>query len=113
MGIGPCAVLLERVGGDADIFAELCDVFLEDAPKRLEMIRSALRAADARTVEREAHAFKGAASAFDANEAVSAAYQLEQAAASGDLGDAQRLLEILEAHGQALIDAVRGGKDLR
>ena len=52
MGIGPCSALLERVGGDVDIFVELCDVFLDDAPKRLELIRAALATADARTLAR-------------------------------------------------------------
>lgn len=111
MALGPCGALLNRVGGDVAIFAELCDLFLEDAPRRLELIRSALSVADARTVVREAHAYKGAAAAFDAEEVVSAARQLEHVAASGDLRDAPKLLEALEAHSQTLIDAVRAGKE--
>jgi HPt (histidine-containing phosphotransfer) domain-containing protein len=112
MGLEPCAALLDRVDGDVEIFTQLCDLFLEDAPKRLELIRSAFGAADARTVAREAHAYKGAASAFDADEVVSAARQLEHVAASGDLRAAQHLLEALETHSRTLIDAVRAGREL-
>src|SRR5687767_15836844 len=107
---GPCAALLERVGGDQQIFAELCDVFLDDAPKRLDLIRAALAAADTPTLQREAHAFKGAAAAFDAEDVVTAARQLEQLAASGDLDEAHRVWTIFEARSRTLVDAVRAGK---
>jgi HPt (histidine-containing phosphotransfer) domain-containing protein len=110
---GPCAALLERVGGDEAIFAELCDVFLADAPARLEVIRAALVAADTQTLQREAHAFKGSAGAFDALEVVEVARQLEQLAAIGDLRDAHHLWKLLQARSRTLIEAVRAGKERR
>jgi HPt (histidine-containing phosphotransfer) domain-containing protein len=113
MANGPCAALLDRVGGDEQIFVELCEAFLDDAPKRLEVIRAALGAGDARTVQREAHAFKGSAGAFDALEVVTVARQLEQLAATGDLRDAHHLLTLLEFRSRALLDAVREGKERR
>jgi HPt (histidine-containing phosphotransfer) domain-containing protein len=108
---GPCAALLERVGGDAQIFVELCDAFLDDAPLRLGAIRAALARADVRTVAREAHAFKGAAAAFDAADLVAVVGDLERAAASGDLASARQLSALVDRHAGALIDAVRTGKD--
>jgi HPt (histidine-containing phosphotransfer) domain-containing protein len=110
MATGPCAALLERVGGDQQIFIELCDVFLDDAPKRLDIMREALAAADAPVLQREAHAFKGAAAAFDAEHVVMIARQLEQLAATGDLRDAPRVLAVLDCHSRLLITAVRAGK---
>jgi two-component system, sensor histidine kinase and response regulator len=113
MVTGPCAALLDRVGGDEQIFVELCDVFLDDAPKRLELMRAALAAGDARTLQREAHAFKGSAGAFDARDVVTVAGQLEQLAAGGDLRDAHHLWTLLESRSQALLEAVRVGKEQR
>jgi HPt (histidine-containing phosphotransfer) domain-containing protein len=107
---GPCAALLERVGGDQQIFAELCDLFLDDAPKRLDLIRAALAAGDTPTLEREVHAFKGVAAAFDAEDVVTVARQLEQLAAAGDLDQAHRIWTTFEARSRALVDAVREGK---
>jgi HPt (histidine-containing phosphotransfer) domain-containing protein len=111
MATGPCAALLERVGGDADVFRELCGAFLDDAPKRLAQIRAALDAGDASRVRREAHAFKGAAAAFDAEDVVSAARGMEQLAASGDLRESDHLWRVLESCALALIEAVRDGKE--
>jgi HPt (histidine-containing phosphotransfer) domain-containing protein len=108
---GPCAALLDRVGGDEQIFAELCEAFLDDAPKRLELIRTAVVTGDARTLQREAHAFKGAAGAFDAVDVVGAARQLEQLAATGHLSGAHHLWTILESRSEALLAAVRAGKE--
>jgi HPt (histidine-containing phosphotransfer) domain-containing protein len=104
---------LDRVGGDEQICAELCDVFLEDAPARLEAMRAALVKGDAQTVQREAHAFKGSAGAFDAVEVVAAARQLEHQAATGDLRDAHLLWKLLDARSRTLIDAVRAGRECR
>jgi two-component system, sensor histidine kinase and response regulator len=111
MANGPCAALLDRVGGDEAIFVELCEAFLDDAPKRLEVIRAAVASGDARTVQREAHAFKGSAGAFDAVDVVTVARQLEQVAATGDLADAHHLWKLLEARSHPLLDAVRAGKE--
>lgn len=113
MATGPCAALLDRVGGDHEIFIELCDAFLDDAPRRLESIRAALVAGDARTVQREAHAYKGSAGAFDALDVVAVARQLEQLAAAGDLTDAHHLWKLLDAHSGTLFAAVRAGKERR
>lgn len=106
----PCAALLDRVGGDEEIFAELCDAFLDDAPRRLELIRAAVAAGDARALQREAHAFKGSAGAFDAIDVVNVARQLEQLGAMGELGEAHLLWKLLESRSRVLLDEVRAGR---
>lgn len=108
---GPCAALLERAGGDQQICVELCNVFLEDAPKRLALIRQALTAGDAAALRRAAHGFKGAASVFDAAVVVAAARRLEDAAVAGNLAGAPEIFKHLEEHSAALIEAVRAGRD--
>jgi HPt (histidine-containing phosphotransfer) domain-containing protein len=113
MASGPCAALLDRVGGDEQIFTDLCDAFLDDVPQRLDAIRRAVSTGDARTLQREAHALKGAAGAFDALDVVSAARQLEQLGAGGDLAEAHHLFKLLSTHAEALVAAVRAGRDSR
>lgn len=100
MANGFCAALLTRVGGDAQVFDELCDIFLDDAPKRLALIRAAVDAGDAPALRAQAHALKGAAGVFEASDVVAAARQLEQIAETGDLlaaGSVCRELETLSA----------------
>jgi HPt (histidine-containing phosphotransfer) domain-containing protein len=102
------AALLARVEGDRDVFVELCDIFLDDAPRRLAAIASAVRANDAGAVKASAHAFKGAAGVFDADAVVALARSLEQLASAGSLAGAETLYVELEARGRELIEAVRG-----
>ena len=100
------AALMTRVGGDREVFAELCDIFLDDAPKRLALIREALRAGDARGVQAAAHTYRGAASVFGADDIVSVARTLEAAAADGDLRNGEALLATLEARSRDLLTAI-------
>jgi two-component system, sensor histidine kinase and response regulator len=101
------AALLARVGGDEQVAAQLCAVFLDDAPKRLEGIAQAVAAGDARALQSAAHAFKGAASVFDAADVVAAARRIEQLAAAGDLAAGALVLPELEARSRALLDEIR------
>lgn len=103
----PCAALLNRVGGDEQVFTELCDLFLLDAPKRLQDIRDALDARDAAALCRAAHAFRGAASVFDAAEILAITRRLETLAATGDLTAGDAAWIALETHSRALIETLR------
>lgn len=51
---------LKELGGDDDpgLFLELVDLFLQDAPKRMEDIRRGLEQDDVQLVERAAHTLK-------------------------------------------------------
>jgi len=98
-----CDALLSRVDGDPVIFLELCDIFLDDAPKRLAAIRAALAAGDALAVRAAAHAYKGAASVFDAEAIVTAARTLEALADAGDLRSGSVLMATLESRSQELM----------
>jgi two-component system sensor histidine kinase/response regulator len=103
----PCAALLERIGGDEQVLGEVCDLFIEDAPNRLNDILAALNAGDAASVGRAAHAFKGAVSVFDAVAIVAIARRLETQAASGDLAAGKATWAALETETRALIDTLR------
>jgi two-component system sensor histidine kinase/response regulator len=81
---------LSRVGGDAELLREIAGLFLEEYPKVLDELRSAIARGDARGVERTAHGLKGSVSNFGAPAAVEAARMLES------LGRAQRLAEVTQ-----------------
>ena len=110
---GFCAALLSRVDGDEEIFGELCDIFLDDAPKRLAAIRAALEARDATGVRAAAHAFKGAAGVFDATGIVDAARRLEQMGDQGRLEGTDAVFHELEVFSRILIDEIRATRETK
>jgi two-component system, sensor histidine kinase and response regulator len=101
------AALLARVEGDRHVFMELCDIFLDDAPRRLAAIGAAVRAHDTVRLKAAAHALKGAAGVFDATAVVAVALRLEQLAMSGHLEGGEALYAELDVLGRELIDEVR------
>jgi HPt (histidine-containing phosphotransfer) domain-containing protein len=108
---GCCAALLSRVDGDQEIFSELCDIFLDDAPKRITAIRIALEARDGKALRAAAHAFKGAAGVFDAARIVDAARRLEQMGGEGRLEGADAAFHELEVFSRLLIDEIRSTRE--
>ncbi|MGH9679369.1 MAG: Hpt domain-containing protein [Candidatus Acidiferrales bacterium] len=79
------AVLLQRVEGDQELFAEMIRAFIEDAPRLVQSMREALRHGDLLRLERAAHSMKGAAANLSANALVAASSNLEKSAVAGDL----------------------------
>jgi CheY-like chemotaxis protein/HPt (histidine-containing phosphotransfer) domain-containing protein len=78
---------LESVGGDADLLDELVEVFLDDYPKLLAAIETAVVRRDGPAVERCAHRIKGAVGVFARGPAFEAAERLELAGRAPDLRD--------------------------
>ena len=60
------AELMERLGGDTELLAEVIELFLEDCPKRLAAIKAAVDERDAELIRTTAHALKGAAGTISA-----------------------------------------------
>jgi HPt (histidine-containing phosphotransfer) domain-containing protein len=94
------------VGGDAQLFAELADLFVQDAPRRLADIREALRRRDAPALERAAHALKGSAANFGAKDTVAAAATLESLGRGGDIEGGEAVYADLERAMSRLLDAL-------
>jgi two-component system, sensor histidine kinase and response regulator len=78
-------VLLENLGRNRTLLAEVITVFLSEAPKQLERLRATADARDAPALAAAAHAIKGSVGLFAKGEAFEAARRLELAARSGDL----------------------------
>jgi signal transduction histidine kinase/CheY-like chemotaxis protein len=81
--------LLARLGGDAELLADISRLFIDEAPRHLREIRAAIDAGDAGALRAAAHGFKGAASNFDATDVVSAARALEEIGRTSDLTAAE------------------------
>lgn len=90
------AQAVERLGGDEELFQELCVIFLEESPKLLEELRQALAAGDAPAAMRAAHSIKGEVSYLSAPAASQAARKLEDIARENNLDQAGTVFAALE-----------------
>jgi CheY-like chemotaxis protein len=93
--------VMRRLSGDRDLFNEVAQLFLEDCPRRLEIIDSAVASADLGQIRFAAHALKGAAGNLSAAGLVAAATSLEACGSDG------RIQEAGAAAGQVAIEARR------
>jgi signal transduction histidine kinase/CheY-like chemotaxis protein/HPt (histidine-containing phosphotransfer) domain-containing protein len=91
------AILLERVGGDDEICAEILKTFLADVPERVKEMEEALARGDNEKLKRGAHTIKGSAGNVGAPVLQEAAGRLEAAVAAGELGSAREKLNTIIA----------------
>jgi HPt (histidine-containing phosphotransfer) domain-containing protein len=100
------AEALQRIGGDEELLREIAGLCLEEYPKLLGEIRSAIAARKSKDLEHGAHTMKGVVSNFAAENARQAAFALEMIGRSGDLNDAGTALTELEKALRALHPAL-------
>ncbi len=82
--------------GEPDLLVEVIDLFLLNAPTKVEALRQGILAQDSTEIKHAAHALRGDAAHFGAAALVSACALLEARAKAGPLLDAQSLFEDLE-----------------
>ncbi|MGC1686668.1 MAG: response regulator [Candidatus Acidiferrales bacterium] len=87
--------VLERLGGNHDLLAELITLFETEGPKTLAEVQTALASHDGKSLERAAHSLKGAAGYLLASEVVAKARELELKAKNSDLAGAAVLVDQL------------------
>jgi CheY-like chemotaxis protein/HPt (histidine-containing phosphotransfer) domain-containing protein len=90
--------LLARLEGDEDLLVTAIDLFFESQTRMLQEIRGAAQSADARRLERAAHAFKSAVGNFNAGPAFQSAHQLELLGRAGELEAVESAVNQLELH---------------
>ncbi len=108
-GAGPIDLpaVLERVGGDAGLLAEIAEVFLGSCPGMVRDVTEAIERGDREGLERAAHSLKGAVANFGARGAFQAALRLEEMARNGEaLSGAREAREVLEAEIAALLPEI-------
>jgi HPt (histidine-containing phosphotransfer) domain-containing protein len=91
------ASLLERLGGDQELLAELIESFLADSPQLLEEIGSAEAAGDASQLMRAAHTLKGSVSNFCAPRGAEVAHRLATLGRDANLSQAPEALANVES----------------
>ncbi|MGH9395383.1 MAG: PAS domain S-box protein [Terriglobia bacterium] len=100
--------MLDRVGGDQELLAEMAQIYLEEYPAGLARLKEAVAARYARGVMQEAHALKGCVSNFGSDSVVEAAQALELMGRHEDLADAGEALIHLEGLLSRLAPAIAG-----
>jgi HPt (histidine-containing phosphotransfer) domain-containing protein len=85
------AEVLDRLGGDQELLAELCQIFLKESPRLMERLRQGMANGDAEAVHRAAHSLKGELSYLAAADATQTARRLE------DMGHERNLSLVSEA----------------
>jgi HPt (histidine-containing phosphotransfer) domain-containing protein len=99
--------LIERLGGDTDLLAEVILLFLDDCPKRLAAIKNAVDLRDADLIRTTAHALKGAAGTLSARAVFEATQTLERLAAAGRLESVEAAWKTLAKEADTLMDTLR------
>lgn len=80
-------LILDRLGGDEEIFAMMIDMYLQDVDNYCTCLDKAYAAGDMATLQREAHTVKGLLSTFADDEGTAMSFTLEQQIKSSGMGD--------------------------
>lgn len=88
--------LLEGVGGDESLLAEMVQIFLEDCDALWSRIRQAVSQGDSEGVRASAHTLKSMLGSVSATAAFSMALELENIGRSSEMDGADRLLHTME-----------------
>lgn len=76
--------LMERVGGEKELFDEIITLFLQDTPLQVKQLKDALENKDGETIYRQGHTLKGSAANIGAHALKDAASEMEKAGKSDD-----------------------------
>ena len=100
---------LKQMSGE-DFINELIDTFLEDAPRMIAEIQSALHAKDAETFRRAAHSMKSNANTFGATKLALLAKDLEMLGKENKLDTSGDQLQALEEAYASVREELKGLK---
>ena len=107
-------VLLERLGGDTQLYDEIIGVFLQDVPKQIRALDDAINQGDAIIVHRQAHTLNGASANIGAVGLGEVAFQLERASEKQDLSQAVGILDCVKTEFnrlESMLTAKQKGED--
>ena len=94
--------------GDADFLRELVRLFIEQAPRNLEVARAALDVGDLEAAAKAAHTIKSSSGYLGARRLTKLSLQLEQRARAGEGAEVGRALEALTAEYDVVRQALLG-----
>ena len=99
--------VLDRVGGDGELLAELVVLLAEECAQLVPAVREAVGVGDAKTLEQSAHKLKGSVAQMAAGPAYATARELERKGREGELAGAVEEAERLEREILELLGALR------
>jgi CheY-like chemotaxis protein len=99
--------LMDRLGGDTDLLADVIRLFLEDCPKRLAAIKAAVDQRNPELIRTAAHALKGAAGVISAAALFEAAQTLERIGGEKRVEAAPAVWRVLSSEAANLMDTLR------
>ena len=103
---------LHSVNGDRQLLRDIVEAFLDESPRLLTVIRSAIEQLDSKTLQRAAHTLKGSTRYFGASQVSEMALRLESMGARSQLADARDALISVEREmarlTPVLVDYMRG-----
>ena len=98
--------LLQRVEGDQELLTEMVQIFMEEAPGLMNVMRGALQSGDMLVLERSAHSLKGAVSNLSCKSAANAALKLERDAKEQNPQSAKESFAAVEGIMKLLLPAL-------
>jgi HPt (histidine-containing phosphotransfer) domain-containing protein len=103
---------LHSVNGDRRLLRDIVEAFLDESPRLLTVIRTAIEQLDSKTLQRAAHTLKGSTRYFGASQVSEMALRLEAMGARSQLADARDALIAVEREmarlTPVLVDYMRG-----
>jgi len=103
------ASILERLGGDEEIYSMMVDMFLSDVDSNCSALASAFASGDATVVQREAHTIKGLLATFSDDQGAAEALELEKKAKLGELDGLGDAVGVLQGRLREVAMALRAG----
>ena len=92
--------------GEPDVMAEVLQLFLDEAPKRIARLRDAWRENAVEDVQRGAHSLKGSSGNIGAAALYAVCREIDEQARAGALSDRSQLLAALDREYAAVADAI-------
>lgn len=91
------ASILDRLGGDEEIYVMMLDMYLDDVDSNAQAVGAALAAGDAEALQREAHTVKGLLATFSDDIGAEEAWAIEQKAKLGIVAEQAAAVAALQA----------------
>ncbi len=103
---------LNRVEGDIELFDEIVEIFLDECPKMMAEIQASIELGDCTSIQRSAHAFKGAVGNMSAHKAHELSFKLETMGREENIEDIDRTYGELQSEVGRLEEALSTRENL-
>lgn len=99
--------VMDRMAGDWELLGEMCDIFFEQAPVNLALVRRGLARKDTAEAAKGVHLLISLAGNLGGNQAMATARKLEAVFKGRSGEDPQKLFKVLETQFGELTRALR------